>query len=63
MHTAVSYKASTLVLFTLALYRMALSEFTSSIVTSLMSLSSQSESDPVSLSCIPLMSCLHSSME
>ena len=40
----VSYNASILVLFTLTLYKIELSEFTSSMVTSLMTISSQSES-------------------
>ena len=59
----VSYNASIFVLFTLNLYNIALSEFTSSMVTSLMIVSSQLESEPVSLSCIPLMSCSACSME
>ena len=63
MDAPVSYYASIFVLFTLTLYNIALSEFTSSIVTSLMTLSSQLESEPVSLGCIPLMSCLACSME
>ena len=63
MDAPVSYEVSTFVLFTLTLYKMALSKFTLSIVSSLMTLSSQLESEPVSLNCIPLMNCLAYSME
>ena len=63
MDAPVSHKASTIVLFTLTLYRMALSELTSSTVTSLITLPSHSESELVSLSCMPPMSCLVCSTE
>ena len=53
----VSYNAFIFVLFTLTLYKIALSEFISSMVMSLMNFSSQSESESVLLSCIPLMHC------
>ena len=59
----VSYNASIFVLFTLTLYKIALSEFTSSMVTSFMTFSSQSVPEPASLSCKPLISCLACSME
>ena len=63
MDAPVSYKASISVLFTLTLYKIALSEFTLSIVKSMMTLSSQLASEPVSLSCIPPMSCSACSVE
>ena len=53
----VLYSTSTSVLLTLILYSVAVSEFTSSMVMSLMNMSSQSESETISLSCMALMSC------
>ena len=59
----VPYSATIFVLFTLILYYIALSEFTSSMVMSLMIFSSQSESESVSLSCMAPMSCSACSIE
>ena len=56
INASVSYNASIFLLFTLSLYNIALSEFISSIVTSLITFSSQLESEPMSLRCIPLIS-------
>ena len=63
MDAPVSYKASILTLFTLTLYRMTLTGLTSSIVTSFITTSSQFESELVSPTCIPPMSCLASLTE
>ena len=59
----VSYNASIFVLMTLILYKIELSESTSSMVMSLMTFSSQLESEPVALSCMPLISCLACSVQ
>ena len=66
MDAPVSYKASILTLFTLTLNRMTLTELTTSIVTSFIILflvSSQSESELVSVCYTLPMSCLASSTE
>ena len=59
----VSYNAFTLMLFTLTLYRKTIAELALSVVTSFITMSSQSDSELVLLSYIPPMSCSASSVE
>ena len=59
----ISYNDSIFILFILTLYNIALSEFTSSMVTSLMTFSSQLESESVPLCWMDLMSCSACSIE
>ena len=58
-----SYSASSSALLTLILYSIAVSEFTSSMVMSLMNLSSQSESESLSLIFMAPVSCSAWSIE
>ena len=57
--TSVSYS----VLLTLILYNIVVSEFTSPMVISLMNLSSHTESESVSISCMAMRSCSACSIE
>ena len=63
MDMPVSYRASTSKLFTLTLYNITFAKFISSIVTSWIYLSSQSDPDSLSLNCMLPKSCLAYSKE